>query len=64
MFFYVQFYVLCYDNTVLMLWLGLSTNTPWLGLGKDQVLISSTSHHKNRDISAHNKTPYHTVVSW
>lgn len=33
-----NFHLLLYHNTVFMLWLGLGTETKWLGLGKDCVL--------------------------
>ena len=30
--------ILCYDNAVLTVWLGLGTNYIWLGEGKDHAL--------------------------
>ena len=46
---YAQFTVLYCDNALLLVWLGLGTKTPWLWLGKDDVLASITrlSHHKH-----------------
>ena len=38
MFLQVQFSVLCCDNAVLMLRLGLGTKSTWIGLEKDHVL--------------------------
>ena len=38
--------LLCCDNAVLMVWLGVGTTFPWVGLGKDKVLLTWFCHHK------------------
>lgn len=41
---YIQFSILCCDNVVLMLWLGLDIKPTWLGGGRDHVFDLKYKH--------------------
>lgn len=42
MFLKVKFSILCCDNTVHMVWLGVGAKNTWSGLGKHHVLVSNS----------------------